>query len=106
MKPRNRQNEAREQIRAIARQHNVPRGRNEADTRRNLRLAGVSGAMTPGKTTIDLDARELATVLASLRYWQERQPAFDELDSIATDGGTMEQLSAAEIDGLCERLNR
>jgi hypothetical protein len=54
---------------------------------------------------VDLSARELATVLAALRYWQdERMPhhgeaAYPELFEDA------EPLDACEIDDLCVRLN-
>jgi hypothetical protein len=59
--------------------------------------------------------RELATVLAALRYWQwqtlpdmgslnDAQRESDILD-IATNGNILDRLDAAEIDALCERLN-
>ena len=55
-----------------------------------------------------LDNRELATVLAALRYWQgillEDVRSYD-CDTIATDNGTLEPLGVGEIDALCERLN-
>lgn len=55
------------------------------------------------------DARELATILAALRYWQAygQQDAgpVDDFNDIATDGGTLEPLSADDIDALCMRLN-
>ena len=53
-----------------------------------------------------LDSRELATVLAALRYWQREglMSAGVEHD-IATDGDHVAPLAAAEIDTLCERLN-
>ena len=52
-----------------------------------------------------MNKRELATVLAALRYWQRKLPigAKPEAD-IATDGG-IEPLSAEEIDALCEKIN-
>lgn len=53
-----------------------------------------------------LSSRELATVLAALRYWQRDVESADE----AIDGGEhfaeTTPLSATEIDDLCERLNR
>jgi hypothetical protein len=61
----------------------------------------------------ELNARELATVLAALRYWQGHCSAFTkplpneaDLSEIANDGGTLEPLTTDEIDALCERLNQ
>lgn len=62
----------------------------------------------PNPTMQSLSNRELATILAALRYWQGMQledvRAFD-CETIATDGGTLEPLEPEEIDALCERLN-
>ena len=57
-------------------------------------------------TPAPLDARELGTVLAALRYWQREglMNGGHEQD-IATNGGEVEPLNADEIDALCERLN-
>ena len=53
-----------------------------------------------------LNARELATVLAALRLWQETVNRHEEpMWEIATDDGMIEPLSDDEIDELCERLN-
>jgi hypothetical protein len=66
-----------------------------------------------------LDGRELATVLAALRYWQRTRPqgttntlygkdlsdAAPMEGEVATDGGSLKPLAANEIDSLCERLN-
>jgi hypothetical protein len=56
--------------------------------------------------TVRLTGRELATVLAALRYWQQRlddsggeAPVLDYFDDAVTP------LTAEEIDWLCERLN-
>lgn len=62
--------------------------------------------------------RELATVLAALRFWQCRGPgttswpaipisssASCALEDIATDCGRFKNLASAEIDQLCGRLN-
>ncbi|NRC54187.1 hypothetical protein [Neoaquamicrobium sediminum] len=57
-----------------------------------------------------LDAQELATVLAALRFYQEsgmgdpgnRSNAIHE---IATNGDSVVSLDADAIDALCERLN-
>ncbi len=53
-----------------------------------------------------LNNRELATILAALRYWQREglMSAGAEHD-IATDGDTLREMNADEIDSLCERLN-
>lgn len=55
---------------------------------------------------VTLNDRELATVLAALRYWQRIGMPFcpPEWD-IARDGGALAALSPAEIDLLCERMN-
>jgi len=60
---------------------------------------------------LDLDGRELATVLAALRYYQAEnlQGGADVADeavaTVATDGGRLQPLTRDEIDALCERLN-
>jgi hypothetical protein len=55
------------------------------------------------------DGAELAIVLASLRLWQTDWRHHPEkvqwLTLIATNNGTVEQMSNAGIDALCERLN-
>jgi len=51
-----------------------------------------------------MNKRETATVLAALRMWQKPHTNA-ELESIATDDGTIEQLRSDEIDALCERIN-
>ena len=53
-----------------------------------------------------LDSRELATVLAALRYWQrEGLMSGGREHAIASDGDHVAPLAVAEIDTLCERLN-
>lgn len=62
---------------------------------------------------VNLNERELATVLAALRYWQRVGYVQSAMHggralpewSIAIDGGTLTELSHAEIDFLCERIN-
>jgi hypothetical protein len=53
--------------------------------------------------------RQLATILAALRLWQDGSAIGDEgspyLEAIATNGGMLRPLSNEEIDRLCERLN-
>jgi DNA-directed RNA polymerase subunit RPC12/RpoP len=59
-----------------------------------------------------LNARELGTALAALRYWQQEivkqgglTNAANEYDPIASDNGLQEPLTAEEIDELCQSLN-
>jgi EAL domain-containing protein (putative c-di-GMP-specific phosphodiesterase class I) len=55
---------------------------------------------------MNLDKRELGTVLAALRHWQNGGiGAPDGFSDIATEDGEMEPLSVHEVDTLCERLN-
>lgn len=54
------------------------------------------------------DRRAVATILAALRKWQRDMTNSVNLASmsdIATDGGKLDPLTAAEIDDLCERIN-
>lgn len=54
----------------------------------------------------ELNSRELATVLAALRFWRRDQlMSTGGEHAIASGGGRFPQLTAAEIDALCERLN-
>jgi hypothetical protein len=54
----------------------------------------------------NIESRELATVLAALRYWQrEGIHSGGHEQDIAADGDTIKPLTADEIDALCERLN-
>jgi len=57
---------------------------------------------------LSVTPRELATILAALRYWQAsgrntatKAPEHD----IASDSGTLEPLGNDEIDAICERPN-
>lgn len=55
-----------------------------------------------------INERELATILAALRYWQATPDSFDrrlQIIDIATDGGTFTPLTDDEIDLLCESIN-
>ena len=57
-----------------------------------------------------ISTQELATILAALRYYQEKglgDPANRSADihEIATDGDEVISLDANDIDDLCERLN-
>jgi len=58
-----------------------------------------------------IDKRELATILAALRVYQDGnvqagQEITDEwIREVATDGGTLKPLNSDEVGALCERLN-
>jgi len=53
-----------------------------------------------------LNSRELATVLAALRFWRREQlMSTGGEHAVASAGGRFPQLTAGEIDALCERLN-
>lgn len=54
-----------------------------------------------------LSDKELATVLAALRYWQQdlANAQGDDEGPISPHFEDVEPLSAGEIDDLCERLN-
>lgn len=57
---------------------------------------------------ITTDAREVATILASLRAAQnvqQHEALAPEIVDIATDGGAFVALDDGEVDALCERLN-
>jgi|GEM_PF-1796217 len=58
-------------------------------------------------TAIEVDDRELATLLAALRCYQRLGLPNDDdtMKDIATDGGRLEPLTDMAIDQLCERLN-
>ena len=58
--------------------------------------------------TLTVTKPEFDTILAALRFWQERRNDgldCEDLHDIATDGDLHEPLNEAEIDELCERLN-
>lgn len=62
------------------------------------------------QTTISVDAAELATILAALRFYQregqgELANRSDDIHQITTDGDTQISLGAEGIDALCERIN-
>ena len=79
---------------------------------------GVAGNATERAVDDRLTERELGTLLAALRFWQNHGPPQpnglfnrlesgeqDPLDEIRTGSGRFTPLTAEEIDGLCERLN-
>lgn len=53
------------------------------------------------------ERREIATILAALRFWQAAPDGWKaaRFMDIATDGGEIKPLTAAEIDRLCEAIN-
>jgi hypothetical protein len=53
---------------------------------------------------ISFNDRELATLLAALRFWQRQNSKGEPERDIATDGGTFDPLSQTEIDMFCERI--
>lgn len=64
---------------------------------------------------IEIDERELGTILAALRHWQETSEGWEgglivteeiPTSDIATDGGKFSALTPSEIDVLCERINK
>jgi hypothetical protein len=64
--------------------------------------------------SVALSPRQLAAILAALRYYQNDLDgsalssdvdAAGELNEIATDGGSFTGLDSSEVDGLCEELN-
>ena len=71
--------------------------------------ANVFKVLGPGGSVdiIDLDAVQLerATVLAALRLLQSTRHLPADIADIATDGGTLEPMTAEEIDALCEAIN-
>jgi len=56
---------------------------------------------------VHLTDRELATVLAALRYWQHDLAQNEEEGPISPDhfDKVIAPLTVEEIDGLCERIN-
>lgn len=59
-------------------------------------------------TTVTLDEREVAVILAALRYWQSiPSDAHVPLDlmEIWTDGGKLTPLDDGGVEELCERIN-
>jgi len=64
-----------------------------------------------GQVPLHVDDRELATILAALRFHQAGnlqgtgEIPDQAIREVATDGGRLEALSGGEVDMLCERLN-
>jgi hypothetical protein len=81
----------------------------EASTACKKRLSDAIRREAVGEalgSPVTFNTRELATVLAALRLWQQTANRHeDPLWNIATDEGTLEPLDEDEIDALCEQLN-
>ena len=90
-------------------------GRHSIDALRaldhQLRESTATGLPPDRSTPLLVSKRELATMLAALRYHQAEnlQGTHDITDEairdIATEAGMLQPLSSDEIDELCERLN-
>ena len=59
----------------------------------------------PPRNRIQLSDRELATLLAALRWWQSSCDDGEHLDTLAGHFEEHTPLSSVEIDELCERMN-
>ena len=65
----------------------------------------------PGKTvTLRVSMRAFHTILAALRFYQERGQCdsgkrSESIEELATNAGQAHALDADEIDELCERIN-
>jgi hypothetical protein len=61
--------------------------------------------------TLTVDRRELATILAALRFHQDENLrigpdiADQTIKDIATDSGSLKPLNFDEVGGLCKRMN-
>ena len=66
---------------------------------------------TKDSLILRVNQRELATILAALRFHQDENLQGGEaipdkvVSDIATDGGTLQPLDFAEVEELCQRLN-
>lgn len=72
------------------------------------RHAAIQEAFLDNPKAVKLDQRELATVLAALRFYQRLGLQInreDPEDDIANEGGTIDPLNVTEIDTLCEEIN-
>jgi hypothetical protein len=55
---------------------------------------------------VPLSPRDVATIHAALRYWQREGLLSDGIERlIASDNGTLEPMSAGDIDTLCANVN-
>jgi hypothetical protein len=83
------------------REHDLDRSRRTIMTT----AAALPGAQDVTGNVVFLDDRELATILAALRYWQRNDAAQGPESCIATNMGAFPPLGDEEIDMLCEQIN-
>ncbi len=57
------------------------------------------------KNPVELEERELATILAALRVYQDTAFVSPAIMDIATSNGQFDMMQYDEIDQLCEYLN-
>lgn len=75
------------------------------------RKVAEAKAAQAGHAGLRVNDRELATILAALRFYQDgnlqdgRQISDEWIIEVATGGGTLKPLNADEVSALCERLN-
>ena len=78
-----------------------------------LELQHLDTEITPLKDefTLTADERQLATILAALRFYQDEnlqgrtEIPDSKINDIATDCGTFKPLTFDEVSTLCERIN-
>lgn len=94
------------------RPHPVSPYRSPITTQRRIRLPQAPRSRDMSRhIAVHIDERELATVLAALRFHQAENLQAgsaipdEAISDIATDGGRLAALGSAEIDGLCDRIN-
>jgi hypothetical protein len=77
---------------------------------RSSKACNVSEAAVP-TTPLRVSSRELATILAALRFHQDKNLQGGQgipdpfINEIATDGGLVKAMSFQEVGELCQRLN-
>jgi hypothetical protein len=73
-----------------------------ADYRKAITFTAGDGA----SPVTAVDDRATATIIAALRFYQARGIGDATVHDIATNGGSLSALNAAEIDRLCGHLNQ
>lgn len=75
------------------------------------RNSAAQASTAKGRFRIQVNRRELATILAALRFHQDEnlqggEPIPDKVvGDIATDDGTLKPLDSGEVNRLCQSLN-